>query len=243
MADDIQVIAGECTTTFEGTRNREQRGHVVVVVKPDKTVLVHDAEGYQPVAWLTRPETLLVERDPVSVRAADGDQRLRVIVHDEAWSDHYTVSTAGVPVGECPDCDGSLVRASGTVACMGCETRYGLPSGASVMEERCEDCDLPLVAVDRGNAFEVCVDRGCEPLADVVRDQFDGAWTCPDCESDLRVLRRGGLIAGCERYPGCDNGFAIPDGIVVGSCDCGLPVFETANGQRCMDTSCKRVGT
>lgn len=240
MAEDIQVIAGECTTTFEGTREREQRGHVVVVVKPDKTVLVHDAEGYQPVAWLTRPETLLIEHDPISVRAADGDQRLRVLVHEEAASVQYAASRAGVPVCDCPDCGGSLVRARGTVSCVGCEARYGLPTGASVLEERCEDCGLPLVRVRRGTVFDLCVDRTCEPLAEAVRREFDREWTCPDCESDLLVLSRGGLIAGCERYPGCENGFSIPDGVVVDSCDCGLPVFETANGRRCLDTACGR---
>lgn len=240
MTEDIRVIAGECTTTFEGAREREQRGRVVVVVKPDKTVLVHDAEGYQPVAWLTRPESLVVERDPTAVRAADGDQRLRVLVHEEAGSAHYAASTAGIPVGACPDCEDALVRANGGVTCVGCDVRHGLPSGASVLGETCDDCDLPVVRVRRGAAFDVCVDRTCEPLVEAVRERFDREWDCPDCGEDLRVLRRGGLLAGCERYPDCEIGFAIPDGVVAGACDCGLPVFETENGQRCLDAGCER---
>jgi len=37
MHDGTCVMAGECTTVFEGTREREQRGDVLVVVKPDNT--------------------------------------------------------------------------------------------------------------------------------------------------------------------------------------------------------------
>ncbi|MEF8883041.1 MAG: hypothetical protein V5A34_11025, partial [Halapricum sp.] len=53
------------------------------------------------------------------------------------------------------------------------------------------------------------------------------------------VLRRGGLLAGCEHYPDCDTGFAFPAGTVVGECDCGLPLFETSTGQRCLDATCQ----
>lgn len=241
MPEDIRVIAGECTTKFEGPREREQRGHVVVVLKPDNTVLVHDAEGYQPVAWLTRPESLVVEREPASIRATDGDQRLRVLVHDEAGRVDYTGSRAGVPIGGCPDCEGSLVRAGDTVTCTRCEPEYSLPSGARLVEERCVDCGLPRVAVRRGESFEVCVDRRCEPLGEVVRERFDREWSCPACGSDLRILRRGGLIAGCDRYPECETGFGLPAGVLEGACECGLPVFETATGRRCLDGSCERL--
>ncbi|MFB6301383.1 MAG: hypothetical protein ABEH78_00760, partial [Haloferacaceae archaeon] len=53
-AGTVRVLAGECTVRFEGSRERTQRGHVIVVIKPDRTTLVHDADGYQPAAWLTR---------------------------------------------------------------------------------------------------------------------------------------------------------------------------------------------
>lgn len=240
MSQGIRVFAGECTTTFEGTRDREQRGDVVVLIKPDNTVLVHDADGYRPVAWLTRAQTLAYEHDDgFALTAADGDQRLRVVAHGEHGGAHYPASTAGSPVGTCPGCDATLVRAGGAVTCLGCEERYGLPAGAVVLADTCS-CGLPRMDVERGDAFEVCIDYACESLDDAVRERFDRAWDCPECGAALRVLRRGGLIAGCERYPECETGFSIPDGTVAGDCDCGLPAFDTPSGQRCLDAACGR---
>jgi DNA topoisomerase-1 len=49
--DSIRVLAGDCTVRFDdGSDERRHRGHVVVLTKPDRTTLVHDATGYQPVA-------------------------------------------------------------------------------------------------------------------------------------------------------------------------------------------------
>jgi DNA topoisomerase-1 len=76
--------------------------------------------------------------------------------------------------------------------------------------------------------------------SDPIRERFDRERDCPECDGDLRVLRRGGLIAGCEHYPDCDTGFGIPRGTVDGVCDCGLPVFDTPGGRRCLDTGCER---
>jgi len=238
MTESMRLVAGECTTDVEGRREQTQRGHVVVLLKPDSTVLVHDADGYQPVAWLTRPESLAVESDPTSIVAQDGDHRLRVTVHEARLDGTYPVSEAGIPVGDCPVCGGVLVRTGGAVHCPDCDDRYGLPAGAAVLDEPCEDCGLPLLRTERGAAFELCIDRSCEPLDDRVRERFDREWDCPECGGDLRVLRRGGLIAGCENYPDCDTGFAIPRGVVTGTCDCGLPTFETAGGERCLDATC-----
>ena len=108
MPETIRVLAGDCTTTFEGDRTRTQRGRVVVVIKPDRTTLVHDADGYQPVAWLTRPESLTVEADVASpTRRADGapvddagfgivaragDQVLRVVCHRDAGLAGYPLA-------------------------------------------------------------------------------------------------------------------------------------------------------
>ena len=81
-------------------------------------------------------------------------------------------------------------------------------------------------------------DYDCGSLVEAVRDRFGREWDCPDCDGDLEILQRGGLLAGCEHYPDCETGFAIPQGTVVGECDCGLPRFETASGERCLDTGC-----
>jgi len=236
MHDGLRVMAGECTTVFEGSREREQRGNVLVVVKPDNTVLVHDAEGYQPVAWLTRAESVAV--DDGTVTARDGDELLRVVAHYEHGSARYPASSAGVPVADCPDCPGTLVRARSAVDCTACEASYGIPTDAEVTAGRCSDCGLPTFRVERGQSFECCLDRDCESMDDVVAAAFDRQWDCPNCDGDLLILRRGGLLAGCERYPDCDTGFALPAGVVVGECACGLPLFETAGGRRCLDSAC-----
>ncbi|MFC7026681.1 endonuclease NucS domain-containing protein [Halomicroarcula sp. GCM10025324] len=240
MHDGTRVMAGQCTTVFEGSREREQRGDVLVVVKPDNTVLVHDAEGYQPVAWLTRAESVAVEDGVVTAR--DGEELLRVVAHEEHGSARFPASNAGVPVADCPHCPGTLVRTRGDVDCTACDASYGLPTDATVTGGRCDDCGLPTMRVERGAAFEVCLDRGCDSLDDRVNAAFDREWDCPDCEGDLRIIRRGGLLAGCDTYPDCDTAFSVPSGLVVDDCDCGLPVFETAGGRRCLDSTCDRTG-
>ena len=235
---ECTVIAGRCTTEFEGARDRYQHGDVLVVVKPDNTVLVHDAGGYQPVAWLTRPESVTVTDR--SVTAHDGDQHLEVEVHETHVRGRYPTSDAGIPVGGCPDCGSRLVRGGGSVSCPSCGG-YSLPRNATVLEETCPDCGLPCIRVERGASFVVCLDRACESLDERIRAAFDREWSCPDCEGDLRVLRRGGLLLGCEEYPDCETGFAFPDGVHEGACDCGLPLFETPTGRRCLDSACTRA--
>jgi DNA topoisomerase-1 len=238
--DSTRLFAGDCTTTFEGTRDRTTRGRVVVLVKPDRTVLVHDADGYQPVAWLTRPDSLSVEEDGsgFGLTARADEQVLRVVSHDLARQATYPVSAAGVPVGHHPETGEPLVRTAGAVVGLDSGVEYPLVAGARVLDETCDDCGLPLMRVERGAVFEVCLDRSCEPLDDAVRERFDGAWSCPDCGSPLRVLRRSGLLAGCDAYPTCETAFSIPAGVVVDTCDCGLPVFETQTGRRCLDSTC-----
>jgi DNA topoisomerase-1 len=244
--DSIRVFAGDCSVTFDdGDDPRRLRGHVVVVVKPDRTTLVHDAAGYQPAAWLTRPDDLTVtdDGDGFRVVAGDGERRLTVESHAVAGRATLPVSPAGVPVGESPpahpEATGPLVRVDGAVVALDSGARYPLVAGATTLDATCPDCGLPLMRAERGAAFEVCVDRSCESLDDAVRDRFDRVWTCPDCGDDLRVVRRRGrLLAGCDGYPDCETAFSIPAGVVVEDCDCGLPVFETATGRRCLDGTC-----
>jgi len=236
MPETVHVIAGRCTAVFEGSREREQYGDMLVLVKPDGTVLVHDARGYQPVAWLTRAGAVTVTDDAVEAR--DGDQRLSVAVHDADARAQFPAGDAGVPVGECPDCDGTLTRARGTVSCPDCDNRFSFPSDGTVLAEVCDDCGLPRVRVERGASFVVCPDRECESLDDRVRAAFDREWECRECGGDLRVLRRGGLLLGCENYPDCETGYGFPAGIHDGDCACGLPAFDTATGRRCLDSGC-----
>ncbi|MDR5671950.1 endonuclease NucS [Halalkaliarchaeum sp. AArc-GB] len=250
MSSELRLFAGECTTTFEGTRSRIQHGYVVVLLKPDDTVLVHDADGYQPVAWLTRPDEAAVEHHSdgtatedaeFTITARTGDQKLTVESHGEGTVRTIPIGEAGVPVGECvaTDCEGTLARTGGDVACVDCGERYGLPAGATVLDRQCDDCGLPQIRVDRGETFEVCLDYTCESLNDRIRERYDRAFDCPDCGSDLRIrVTDGRPFFGCEGYPDCETAFSIPAGVVVGLCDCGLPVFETATGRRCLDGTC-----
>ncbi|WP_138006873.1 topoisomerase DNA-binding C4 zinc finger domain-containing protein [Halalkalirubrum salinum] len=241
MSETVRLFTGDCTTKFDGTRSQTQRGTVVIVVKPDRTVLVHDADGYQPVAWLTRPDELTIEEDDAgfSIVAQAGEQTLRVVSNAKgrAWS--APIGAAGTPIGTCPDCSGPLVRIRGDVRCLDCEDRYGLPSGAAILDDTCEACGLPKMAVERGERFELCVDYACEGLADAVRDRFEGEWDCPDCGSPLSVKSPDGRIfLGCSAYPDCETTFSIPSGTISGACACGLPVFDTPAGERCLDGTC-----
>lgn len=234
--DAMCAIAGRCSTVFEGSRNDTRHGHVLVVVKPDQTVLVHDADGYQPVAWLTRPESVRVTNDRII--AQDGDQFLEITIHDEHSRAQYPTSDAGTPIGDCPSCEATLVHARGSVSCPDCDTGYSLPHGATVLEESCFECDLPMITVERGRRFDLCLDPRCDPLDERVREAFDREWDCPDCAGTLRVLRRGGLLLGCDRYPECETSFSFPTGVVDGECNCGLPLFKIQSGQRCLDSTC-----
>lgn len=244
MAEEhVRVIAGDCTVRFEPGDEpaSEERGAVLVVVKPDDTVLVHDRGGYRPAAWLTRAEAVITEGTDgrARVEAVDGDRRLVVTCHEAHGLGRYPVTAVGTPAGTCADCEAPLVRTPAAVECLACPARHGMPRDATLLSERCSDCALPMMRVERGAVFECCVDRQCDPLDDRVRARFDGAWGCPSCGSALRILRRGGLIAGCDAYPACETAFAVPAGVRSGTCGvCGLPAFGTATGRRCLDASC-----
>jgi DNA topoisomerase-1 len=241
MSETTRVIAGRCTTVFEGSREQEQQGEMLVLVKPDGTVLVHDVDGYQPVAWLTRAESVTVTDH--TVVAQDGEQSLEVRIDDEYANHDHPAGEAGQPVGPCPSCHESLLRSDGRVFCPDCDHGFGLPSQATVLDTTCSECGLPRMRVERGDEFELCLDRNCESLDRAVEAQFDREWSCPVCDGDLRVLRRGGLILGCEEYPDCETGFAVPAGIHDGDCACGLPAFETPTGRRCLDSTCERMSS
>ena len=188
MSDGIRVFAGDCTITAEGDPPREQRGEVVLVIKPDDTVLVHDRDGYQPVAWLTRPETLAYDGTShdgrFSLVATDGDSRLRVVANDRYGLARYPASAVGAPIGDCPDCDGTLVRADGAVTCLDCEARYGLPAGADVLDDPCPACGRPTMRAERGRAFTLMY----RPRVRVARRRGDGS--VRPCVGLSRLRRR-----------------------------------------------------
>ena len=105
MADALRVFAGDCTITTMGARENDLRGEVVVLLKPDNTVLVHDRDGYQPVAWLTRPDTLTYDGTSggtFSLTATDDGSRLDITANDEYGLGRYPASRAGHPSEPAP---------------------------------------------------------------------------------------------------------------------------------------------
>ncbi|MFB6110809.1 MAG: DUF91 domain-containing protein [Halodesulfurarchaeum sp.] len=236
MQDPIQVIAGQCTVRHEGEETTESEGRVVVLVKPDGTVLVHDATGYQPARWLTRAESvqLSVSEGDFELRAQrDGaDLRVSGTGVDVAA---FPATAAGPRVGTCPDCGAGLVRAAGAVTCLGCGAAFALPRDATITDATCADCGLPTISVRRGADLTVCLDRRCDPIDEAVRDRFDGEWECPTCGTALRITRNRTLEASCAT---CEAQYPIPYGTASGACACGLPWFETDRGGRCLDPDC-----
>lgn len=236
MQDAIRVIAGRCTVRHEADEQSESEGEVVVLVKPDNTVLVHDVTGYRPTGWLTRADSvqLSLAEGAFDLRAQSGEETLHVTGEDPAVAE-FPATAAGPAVGTCPDCGASMVRAAGEVSCLGCGVSYPVPRNATVTDSTCETCGLPTLSLTRGTDLEVCLDRECEPLDAAVRANFAGEWQCPTCGSTLEIARARTLGAQC---PTCETHFPIPDGHVAGTCNCGLPWFETEHGGRCLDPEC-----
>lgn len=238
MDGTIRLFAGECTLTYQGESETAQRGSVLTLVKPDNTVLVHDAHGYQPAAWLTRAESVQLSGNGTAftlTARSDGSQ-LTVRSHQGETRTSVPASPAGTDVGECPDCGRVLIRNGGAVSCTGCLTRWGLPRDAALSDETCSQCGLPELSVTRGAEFQICIDYACDPLDSAVADRFEGAWDCPDCSVSMTIERVGTLQAVCED---CGADHTIPAGSTVGTCTCGLPLFETVWGRRCLDSGCE----
>jgi DNA topoisomerase-1 len=237
MQDAIRVFAGQCTVTHESESTTTQEGLVVVLVKPDNTVLVHDAAGYRPAGWLTRADSLRVARrdGDLDLLATKGSERLHVRGGD-VGAVEFPVSAAGDVVGECPACEAPLVRHSGLVSCIKCGPEYRLPGDATMTDGTCDACGLPTISVTRGEEFELCLDRACTSLDEAVRERFEGEWTCPDCHTPLTIERERTLVAAC---PECESSYHVPSGELAGTCECGLPRFETGDGARCLDPDCE----
>ena len=235
----FHVLAGECEIRSVDGGNERRRGHVMVLIKPDRTVLVHDTEGYRPTAWITRAETISVDEEGGILTAVDGDHWLRLELDHVVCDHRLPGSRAGRPVGECPTCSGTLVDTQGRVRCLGCTERYGLPRGAELLDSVCQ-CGLPRMRVTRGASFELCIDRQCEPLVEAIAERFDGRWACPavGCDGSLAIHYREGVMARCDRHPDCQSAFRIPDRPIEGACGCGLPRFGRGSESQCLDPHC-----
>ena len=236
----FHLVAGEARVEITGSVDRVYRGQVIALVKPDGTVLVHDVSGYKPIAWITRAESVRSDSNAGVLTAVDGNKWLRVEIERGHVDERIPGSAAGEPVGTCPRCEGRLVLAGETVHCIGCRDEFTLPSGASMLSESCT-CGLPLMRVERGEPFDLCIDRSCDPMEEAIADRFDREWDCPEsgCEGQLRIFRRGHLMAGCDQYPECETAFTFPAGRLDGYCGCGLPRFHADGHLQCLDATCE----
>ncbi len=234
-----RLVVGECRIEVTGDEQFTQRGQVVVLVKPDRTVLVHDVSGYKPVAWITRGDSVSTDEQTDVITAVDGDYWLRIDIENAIVDRAFPGSPAGQPTATCPACGGPLVIRGSAVHCISCHDRYGLPTDAELLETACT-CGLPNMRVERGETFELCIDRTCDPLDERIAERFDGVWACPTagCDGMLRVLRRGGLLLGCDQYPDCETAFRFPGGTLAGNCACGLPRFSRDGTTQCLDVDC-----
>ncbi|MFB6113465.1 MAG: DUF91 domain-containing protein [Halodesulfurarchaeum sp.] len=236
MQDTIRVFAGRCTIIHQADSRSEREGVVFVLVKPDNTVLVHDASGYRPAGWLTRADSLRVHvgDEHFELFAAKGTETLTVR-SGAVKTAEFPVTSAGDPIGTCPECDTTMVRSRGQVTCLGCGEEYPLPRDATVTGEPCDTCGLPSIRVDRGAPIEVCLDRECQSIDEAVSEHFDGEWRCPTCETPLEIRRERTLGVACPR---CETHYPIPTGTVNGTCSCGLPRFDVGEETRCLDPEC-----
>ena len=234
------VLAGDCHIEVDIEDSLQYRGQVLVVVKPDNTILVHDIDGYQPVAWMTRADQVTHDPETGTITAVDGDRWLEIQQVSTLLDRQLPGTSAGKPLGECPDCGGQLVNAHPQVHCVSCRNQYTLPAAANIVDERCS-CGLPQMTIEHGDQFTLCIDRDCEPMEEVIGAQFNGTWACPDdtCTGSLHVIRRRNLLLACNAYPECDVAYRLPAGVVDGHCGCGLPRFTEGNGSRCLDASCE----
>ncbi|MFX0091436.1 MAG: DEAD/DEAH box helicase [Candidatus Hodarchaeota archaeon] len=131
------------------------------------------------------------------------------------------------------------------VVCSNCSENYKIPTKSQLIEEECERCGLPMVAISQLYSLKVCINRTCQNMDDIVRTRFENeGYQCPNCQSPLKVIRRRGLIAGCTNYydrqQPCKTAFSLPrNSLIVDRCICGLPFIQLKTKSRCLNTACK----
>lgn len=229
------LYAGDATVVEDAADRREHRGRVVVLAKPDGTVLVHDATGYQPVAWLTRADTVTVTHDD-AFRVTAHDERtddwLRVTGHPDGTradgreigglSGQYPVTAAGEPIGRCPACEGALVDTGGAVTCVHCSEHHAYPDDATI--RRPTPGSTTLAASDAMAA--------------------DGSDTMAVEASDAMATDAS---EGASAPTSATTTAATDDAAIDGSpatCDCGLPRMRVERGaviDCCVDRECERL--
>ncbi|MGZ4901740.1 MAG: DEAD/DEAH box helicase [Halobacteriota archaeon] len=158
---------------------------------------------------------------------------------DSSLGKPETRNESAITIGHCKRCGGSLRHVDNVIAC-DCGVVYKLPAGADLTDRKCA-CGLPKFKL-KLLGIDVCVDRQCENMDAIIAAAFvTRKFTCPRCGGPLTVVRRKGLIVGCERYyDGCKTAFLLPsNATITGRCTCGLPRLQLKTKARCLDTSCR----
>jgi DNA topoisomerase-1 len=204
------LYAGDATVVEDAADRREYRGRVVVLAKPDGTVLVHDADGYQPVAWLTRADAVTVtDDDAFRVTAHDerADDWLRVTGHPDGAADEtdaspnrggfagqYPVTAAGEPIGRCPACEGALVDTGGAVTCVHCSEHHAYPDDATIRRPTPGSETLPASDAMAADADAGATATTTAAKGDATTEQAPA--TC-DCGLPRMRVERGAVIDCC----------------------------------------------
>ena len=215
--DAIRVLSGDCTVVADGERREERRGHVTVVLKPDNTVLVHDADGYQPVAWLTRAEAVSCSRRDGNGDGIAGPTTITGRPERDGWRAREGAS--GSSTRDRRELRGDTGPHTG-------EQPTGASGAAFTIDARDGDERLRVVAHTEDGYASYPTTQAGHPVG-----------ACPGCDGSLV---RSGRTVSCI---GCGDRFRLPDGATVRRerCSCGLPRLRVERGAPldvCLDREC-----
>ncbi len=109
-------------------------------------------------------------------------------------------------------------------------------------DKKCAECGLPVISTSKGKYFS-CIDPKCKS-----NEKRYVVGKCPECGSDLRIMKARKQFVGCSGYPKCRTSYPLPQKIGVLPTDkkcsqCGLPMISVPLGKRrllsCIDMNCK----
>ncbi len=158
-------------------------------------------------------------------------------------------------VGKCPECGGDLrVKRSNKTggSFIGCDNYpkctklFPLTTtrGITPTDEKCPECGLAMIGTkSREKVYLNCIDPDCK--------SNEGRFLvgkCPNCGSDLRIMKARKQFIGCSNYPECRTSYPLPQRAGIRTTDnrcdvCGLPMVSIPLGKRrilsCIDMNCK----
>ncbi len=158
-------------------------------------------------------------------------------------------------VGKCPECGGDLrvkkSRKTGGsfIGCDGypnCTKLFPITTtyGITPTDEKCTECGLSMIGTKSGGkVYLSCIDPKCKS-----NESKYLVGPCPNCGSDLRIMKARKQFIGCSNYPKCRTSYPLPQRAGIKTTDnkcnaCGLPMVSIPLGKRrllgCIDMNCK----